>query len=1567
MSLIMLCKSSFQLVSKFRFPSIYFLYLFLLAPMSSLAISDNADFSGNYGGAVVSENVYTFPSTAESWAGFSNQNSDLYPLQFSEEGSITFNGSVPSGGDVTVRFKLERLPHPNTEPSYSSESVAVSGSEVAPYTVVIPSQGDNNFSSLIFYVETQDEAVAITDVVVNGETVTVDEPVGPTVLAVGDVIDFESDVIVASFGGTNGTLEVDGDGNTVLTTVKGNGAQTYAGNTVGKGDFVFPLTATDSVMSANVYSTVAVPVRMKFENSANGNQNASIIIDHSGSGWETLTFDFAGTNAIDANFDTLVLAPNYGNSGAGNTYQFDDIVFVDGSSSDPVDPVDPVDEPVGPTVLSVGDVIDFETDVIVESFGGANATFDVDGNGNVFLSVVKSAGAQTYAGSTIGKGDFVFPLTATDSVMSANVYSTVAVPVRMKVENSADGNQNASITVEHSGSGWETLTFDFAGTNAIDANFDTLALFPNYGNSGVGNTYQVDDIKFEGGASSDPVAPVDTSLLDFSGTFGGATYDVETSTFTFPSGAESWAGFSNLNKDGLYPISFSEAGSITFTGSVPSGEDVNVRFKLEYKPNPETEPSYSTGTFTVSGAEAASYTVEIPSQGNNTFSSIILYVNERDIPVVLTNIDVNSDAVAVDPCFFGSDVITVEAESYSGFVGDIDSQSTTDTCGSENMAWIDAGDSMTYPVNIPSAGNYAIGYRVASEHGSSPGFELYVDDVIVDAQGVDATGGWQSWITIQGRVIALDAGDHSIKWNAASNGININWFTLTPTDADADDAPVVSDPEPAVSFTVTTSGSVVKMHSSAFGWNPANALIATDNGDGTWTATIDPGPLVDIKYKWIVDDVQEDLSTTYRAGNCTNDSISAVDDTWFNRLWTYGSGDVTGDVPSACSGDASVDPVDPVVLSVGDVIDFETDITIVSFGGASGSLDVDDNGNTVLATVKSSSSETWAGNTLGKGDLIFPLTVTDSVMSVNVYSTVAVPVRMKFENSADGNQNASITVDHSGSGWETLTFDFAGTNAIDANFDTLVLAPNYGNSGAGNTYQFDDIVFVDGSSSDPVDPVDPVDEPVGPTVLSVGDVIDFETDITIVSFDGANGSLEVDANSNTVLSIVKAAGAKTWAGNSVGKGDFVYPLTATDSVMSANVYSTVAVPVRMKVENSADGNQNASITVEHSGSGWETLTFDFAGTNAIDANFDTLVLFPNYGNSGAGNTYQFDDITFALADDSGSSDLDNDGVNDDQDAFPNDASETADSDNDGVGDNADAFPNDASETADSDNDGVGDNADYAPNDPSVTEAPAQPDQLVSVKGDPSASIGRSVDVVIEYNVSDNNATLSGLGVRVHYDSSSLTFTGFADVLAADNISSDGPFNDDEDLDGNPATDKYVSGAWASLFANWPGELPAELLTLSFNVADPVTGDTTPIGFSSVSNAAGYDFAPTAYDMPFSSGSWDFDEDGKADALTDGLMLLRYTFNLRDAALTSGAISSDSTLTAAEVEANVAEAASSFADIDGSGEVDALTDGLLLLRYLFHLRDDALVAGAIASGAERSTSADVEAYIISLMP
>ena len=46
----------------------------------------------------------------------------------------------------------------------------------------------------------------------------------------------------------------------------------------------------------------------------------------------------------------------------------------------------------------------------------------------------------------------------------------------------------------------------------------------------------------------------------------------------------------------------------------------------------------------------------------------------------------------------------------------------------------------------------------------------------------------------------------------------------------------------------------------------------------------------------------------------------------------------------------------------------------------------------------------------------------------------------------------------------------------------------------------------------------------------------------------------------------------------------------------------------------------------------------------------------------------------------------------------------------------------------------------------------------------------------------------------------------------------------------------------------------------------------------------------------------------------------------------------------EIEAYLDEFVAQF-DIDGNGATDALTDGLLSLRYLFGFRGDALTAGA----------------------
>lgn len=50
------------------------------------------------------------------------------------------------------------------------------------------------------------------------------------------------------------------------------------------------------------------------------------------------------------------------------------------------------------------------------------------------------------------------------------------------------------------------------------------------------------------------------------------------------------------------------------------------------------------------------------------------------------------------------------------------------------------------------------------------------------------------------------------------------------------------------------------------------------------------------------------------------------------------------------------------------------------------------------------------------------------------------------------------------------------------------------------------------------------------------------------------------------------------------------------------------------------------------------------------------------------------------------------------------------------------------------------------------------------------------------------------------------------------------------------------------------------------------------------------------------------------------------------------------------------------DVDQNGKIDPLTDGLLLLRYFFGLRGDALIANALGQGAARNTVALIEAYL-----
>jgi hypothetical protein len=106
---------------------------------------------------------------------------------------------------------------------------------------------------------------------------------------------------------------------------------------------------------------------------------------------------------------------------------------------------------------------------------------------------------------------------------------------------------------------------------------------------------------------------------------------------------------------------------------------------------------------------------------------------------------------------------------------------------------------------------------------------------------------------------------------------------------------------------------------------------------------------------------------------------------------------------------------------------------------------------------------------------------------------------------------------------------------------------------------------------------------------------------------------------------------------------------------------------------------------------------------------------------------------------------------------------------------------------------------------------------------------------------------------------------------------------------------------------------------------------------------------------------------KYDALTDGLLVIRHLFGLTGSSLTTGALGGTATRTDPAAVKTYLDAVRPALDIDGNATVDASTDGVLILRYLFGLRGDSLIAGAFDPLAPRATAPAIEAYIQTLMP
>jgi hypothetical protein len=323
-------------------------------------------------------------------------------------------------------------------------------------------------------------------------------------------------------------------------------------------------------------------------------------------------------------------------------------------------------------------------------------------------------------------------------------------------------------------------------------------------------------------------------------------------------------------------------------------------------------------------------------------------------------------------------------------------------------------------------------------------------------------------------------------------------------------------------------------------------------------------------------------------------------------------------------------------------------------------------------------------------------------------------------------------------------------------------------------------------------------------------------------------------------------------------------------------------------------------------------------------------------------------IELGMSDDQ---DDDNDSVPDTEDAFSLDASESLDSDADGIGNNADA---------DDDNDGILDIQELTdgtdPFDP--LDLDSDHDGMPDLQ-DPDDDNDGVIDLHDAFPVDSSEISdldSDGMGDNADTDDDN---DGVPDTSDAFPLDQSEQFDSDSDGVGNNA-DAFPNNLLYSLDSDADGmpDLWEARYGLDLNDASDAASDSDNDGMA----ALGEFLAGT---IP--TGSLDIDGNGRYDALTDGLLILRGMFNLSGDALASGAVASDAVYSSSDEIAARISMLDDLVDIDGNGQIDALTDGLIILRYMFGLRDEMLVNGVIASDATMTSADEITAEIENLMP
>ena len=96
------------------------------------------------------------------------------------------------------------------------------------------------------------------------------------------------------------------------------------------------------------------------------------------------------------------------------------------------------------------------------------------------------------------------------------------------------------------------------------------------------------------------------------------------------------------------------------------------------------------------------------------------------------------------------------------------------------------------------------------------------------------------------------------------------------------------------------------------------------------------------------------------------------------------------------------------------------------------------------------------------------------------------------------------------------------------------------------------------------------------------------------------------------------------------------------------------------------------------------------------------------------------------------------------------------------------------------------------------------------------------------------------------------------------------------------------------------------------------------------------------------------------------MIVRYLLGVRGAALTVSSVGATPTRTDPNVVLTHLDNIRPLLDVDGNGQVDPFTDGLMILRFMLGMNGAAMTQGAIGASPTRTVS-EMTTYMQNITP